>query len=300
MVIRYFFIKALYVLFIVIFASTDTVQAQETNDAITIENQFMRDIITMQRQSGLIEGLIARQRELQTIAGNYEKIGVPFKQPPPPKSVCEKLPANVLCMSFYPGLTVNQSIIDIRQEAYQQESHQNLLNSVSSVNIDRDVNVNNSDANTDFDYQAPPSLPSYSWSDLRCMGDNCSVLLVRNDNQDQRLRVKMGDSFGDLKVTSITFDKILGVQDGEIITIKPLSLDGSVMADEEENTPINMVSTANQDNNPVDIQGALENNFAKAFDNNPEFQNGSTSTSPTNPANESPNNQELLGPTGLF
>lgn len=267
----------------------------EKNGAFLVKNALMRDIIILQNQVNILEGLVERQSEVEDIALNYERIGVPFRQPKPPQSTCEKLPLNVLCLFFYPELPINQSIVSESIERYEERQQQKMDEAIEQLRrqVIEDARLNKSQGkNVETRQRA-----QYFWSDIQCKNNRCSAVIESNIDSNDKSRVRSGDMhINGLKITKIDPREgiVMAMYDGKKLEIKPLSLSGRGSGNERE---ISSIDKFNED----EIVDLLRDNIG----GNVDF-----STSPQVPVTTSPppmpvtNTQEalpeMLGTTGLF
>lgn len=248
----------------------------------SMKNELMRDVFILQNQINIIEGLVIRQGEIQTIANNYAKIGVPFKQPPPSRSVCAEIPLNILCFSSYPDLPVNVETMAKAEELFryrQQELLDEIIAEIMNVEVvsPNDDNVANVESIRRMDYH---------WADIRCKESRCSALLVTDEGNDSRFRVNVGDivDSGKLEITNITKTNVEALRKGEKIRIKPLSISGNPLP-----TPTDQ--TANE------VSQILAENLSNINDQAiPPQPVDSVDLISDSSSDEVP----VLGPTGLF
>lgn len=277
--------------------SEETSQPSPTSELqsdIVIKKPLMRDILILQNQNNLLKGLIERQASIKQISENYKNLGLPFVQPAPTKSVCEKLPANLLCLNFYPEMPQNAAIIDNFQPSTPPLDFQNQLDALNNIDLgnnDTPLTLNDTTAQTQPARQ-------YNWTDIQCLGNYCTALVTSDNNF--RMRVSEGDLLpDDARVSSISFSKVT-IKDGDnSADIKPLSLSNTVgqnSSPEADSVP--RISQPQNTNRPQSsgIRQLLDNNLA----------NNTPTTTPTMSDGDSFAGQEsstggtLMSPTGLF
>lgn len=164
----------------------------------SIDNVIMRDTLRLQYQINLLESLIRRQTEIQRIALSYEKIGIPFKQPAPPKTACEQLPFNILCMAFYPESDKYKDLIDERQEEAARERKRQMDQMMVNIDFGNfDETILTSEQGAVVREVRKKIVPSpdtlYIWSDIQCLAGKCTALLLKKDDPSIRFRARAGD-----------------------------------------------------------------------------------------------------------
>ena len=252
---------------------------QNDNVTIVLKNPLMRDVIYLQEQINLLEALVQRQAEIQKIATNYEQIGVPYKQPPPPANVCRKLPPNVLCIYFYPDMDSNRVFLSETRSRVRERQNMAVMQSLE-----------------DYSYTQPQSAQSepteilpiqtavYKWTDIECRLGNCTALITSSDNSDNRIRVKNGDKIdGDrLRIVSINPVGVIASIQGNEFTLQPASLAGNDYSPAPQSNDVSSILAETlMDDGNMNIQGQTQS---------------SSSMSQNEPAVPAP----MLGPTGLF
>jgi hypothetical protein len=261
-----------------------------------VKNELMRDIIILQNQINLLDGLVERQSEVQDIALNYERIGVPFRQPSPPRSTCEKLPLNVLCLFFYPELPTNQSIVSESIDRYEDRQQQRVDEAISLL---RQKAI--ADARLHRDGDKPivrEKRAQYYWSDIKCKNAQCSAVIESNIDSNDKLRVQSGDvHVNGLKITKIDPRDgiVLAMYDGKKVEIKPLALSGSSSVSERKESSGDVF-------NEDEIVDLLRENINGGVESTPSIPQAPVTTSPppmpvTNTPEALP---AMLGSTGLF
>ena len=246
---------------------------------ITLKRPLMRDIIYLQEQINLLKGLVERQAEIQKIATNYNDAGVPYNQPAPPISVCQKLPPNILCLFFYPNLDNNKEFLIETRQRIKNKNEQAFLESLQ--NYDLGDAAENESVQTSVE---PVSETKYAWTDIECKLEKCSALIVSTEDQTSRFRMHTGGKItSDIEVTSITPYEVKISKSGKQVVLQPLSTLGEIIAEPFPSS---------------DVQTILHNNIIK--------QNAPSNKSlPPVSSNETGGisddyNPITLGPTGLF
>lgn len=272
--------------------------SSESNKFV-VKNPLMRDIIILQNQINLLDGLVERQSEVQDIALNYERIGVPFSQPSPPRSTCEKLPLNVLCLFFYPELPTNQSIVSESIDRYEERRQQKIDEAISSLR-QKAIEGIRLQRNDDKPIITKNKQDQYYWSDIRCRSNQCSAVIESNADSNDKLRVKSGDvHVNGLKITKIDPREgvVMAMYDGKKVEIKPLSLSGNSSISERE-------SNSSDEFNEDEIVDLLRENISNGIENGPVVSMPQTPVTISPPSIPVTNIQEalpeMLGATGLF
>lgn len=176
-----------------------------------LRNQYFTDITTIQYQISLLEILIKRQEKNKEIGESFKQIGIPHKEPAPPRSVCEELPVNLLCGRFYPELYgLNKPLTPV--------SRQGLDDFIAGRTPPT--------LNTGPVEEAPKPKgfnPPYEWADISCAYGSCKATLVQTEGRSHRLTVFEGSALKDgLSVKTISFNRVVIVSDkGESKEITP-------------------------------------------------------------------------------
>lgn len=256
----------------------ESIPSQNASQAnIAIKKPLMRDILVLQNQINLLQGLIQRQSNIQQISENYKNVGIPFIPPAPPQSICEKLPVNILCLNFYPDIEKNVSVIDDFEPILPSVTMQNQLDALGNIDIG-----GMDDGMDSNQYNDVVIDDGYSWADIQCLGNNCNALLVSNNDSNIRVRLNEGDSLDSkTKVVSISSFKVTVKKDGELIDLQPLSVSNQVIA----NVTPKVAPDVLDDSQSTDIRSLINNNL----------RNTTQSIQPD--VNEQ---SGLLSPTGLF
>lgn len=196
-------------------------------------NKYFKDIVTIQYQISLLKILNDRQKQNVEIAKAFKEIGLPYKEPPPSKSVCEEIPKNLLCITFYPEIYSDSDIAPINNSK-EQISLQDMINQRPSPK-DAEPKVIIHGVKKQKKKVAPkpkePEVkvfdPNYKWMEITCSKGQCRALL-RNTKTKKSMTVFQGDyipsSVKDerIQVANIEFNKVtLMNQKAEIKDIRP-------------------------------------------------------------------------------
>ena len=146
------------------------------------DNQYFTNITTLQYQNSLLEILMERQQKTKEIANSFKTIGLPFRQPPPPRNVCAELPKNQLCESFYSDL-YGATKIAPRQDR-----------PAKTTAVDTSTPVKKAVKKV-----KKPKKPPYRWADISCVAGDCRAVLVGfgQGAQAGRSSVKIGTQLKD-------------------------------------------------------------------------------------------------------
>jgi hypothetical protein len=255
------------------------------NSINNFKNPLLRDIIILQNQIIILEGLIERQGEIRNIANNYRKVGVPFKQSPPRESTCDQLPINALCMASYPEKGDNKFHIQEAYERYQELQKQEIINFYEDLMIQQanDMASANNGGNTSS--TASPMRPQaqFQWSDIRCLSGQCSAL-VESSRDSFRKRVSIGENLANtnIKISDIGVTGVMILRNGQKVKMSAKD------ATNDPNITETVVINENRNQDEIsEIESILANSF------------GGLNNVPAN-APAAPDSGELLGPTGLF
>lgn len=269
------------------FLSNSTKEQPLNNEeipSIKIQRALTQDILTLQGQINLLEVLIKRQAEISKLAKSYSDMGIPFKQPPPDLSACNKLPLNTLCVFSYPDLEKHNDIIIKVEKSLKGKNEtaiQQILESFEGLSLtaENEVLLNelvlpNGDINMVADIENEPVIEEhYFWEDIRCLNNKCTALIFSDEEQGDRVRVSPGYKVDEnISIVQITPTKVTAKIGDVMSTIQPKALEGKTQS---KNPPIK--SAEQEEKMQVSIAPPLT---APSFNTQPP--------------------ELLLGPTGLF
>lgn len=165
-------------------------------------NAYLSGILSLQSQIGLIQKLSERQESLTRLEEAYNDLGIPFTPPPPPRSVCEKIPPSVVCVTAYPDL--------MRVSLPPEDLEETPIPTVEAPQTREET-------------PEPEEIgPAYRWTDVSCAGGNCRAVLVDEDDAGTRRTVSEGDALPDGTIVSrISFEGVRVTQGGKDITLMP-------------------------------------------------------------------------------
>jgi len=273
-----------------------------------IKNTMMADTLRLQYQINLLERLIRRQTEIQRIAESYQGVGIPFRQPAPPATACTTLPANVLCMAFYPESARYKAMIEERREEARREQLRQMEAMLSEYNLAAADNQDSDDGvsgetgggkGSGKSTVASDPDPDYTWSDIRCLSGKCSALLESVSDETLRYRIRLNDELPDgSKVIKISASGIDVTKSDKNFNLRPKGM------------------AAPQPSRGRAVSEILQNQFGTDSDSSKSANAktaGSSSLSAISDAAIPPQNilddalgaglpslPPLLGPTGLF
>jgi|GEM_PF-3159334 len=270
--------------------STQNSNASNVNSIINIKRPLTRDILLLQEQINILEALVERQNGITKIADNYEKIGIPFIQPLPERSICEKLPVNVLCLYSYPKMDKNTDIVKDAEIRIQNAQNEAFNQAIESLQIEKKNNRSVEPPRLNEDLlsrlgnieESSQSLNSeqtteiieenlFLWSDIQCVQSECSALVISGSDPNNRFRVSEGDELDKtVKIVTITPTRVTAKIDGKNEAISPLAIEGKAQPTQRKKE----ISEVNFKNIPTTKQATETSNL--------------------------PPKQDLLGPTGLF
>lgn len=276
---------------------------------LKLRNKTLSDTLLLQYQISLLKILLERQAEIDNIASSFEKLGIKFNQPAPDKTICERLPENLLCMLFYPEM------FDIDVEAY--------TNPQPAFDMSQFLPTNTPNATpTPNGAPAPSSAPEpepepeeittpYLWSDIQCAISVCKVVLLDRRNPGKAYTVRSGQKMPDDSIVAeISYNGVKVNKKGEILTVEPAPANGILAGGEEvdaqegavrgifesagmaNNAESNAAPTSNDSSTNTDNDGSLFDNVPEPAQSDEQF----ISDFAPAPADE----PSSLGPTGLF
>lgn len=277
---------------------------------LKLRNKTLSDTLILQYQISLLKILIQRQGEIDKIAGSFGKLNIKFNQPAPEKTICHRLPENLLCMLFYPAL------FGIDVEAYtnpQPAVDMSLFPSPTPVQNIAEAPVTPSEDNTAPKQAEEPEeekiTTPYFWSDIQCAVSVCKVVLVDSRNPNRFITARSGQKLPDDSIVAeISYNGVKVNKEGELLRVEPAPVNGGMRpnTDPEPEMIGNILQEAGigtQTDEPVptkqtalteetDSSEALFDSVPAPADSEEEF----TSTNAPTPNDE----PETLGPTGLF
>lgn len=277
---------------------------------LKLRNKQLSDTLLLQYQISLLKILLERQTEIDNIARSFEKLGIKFNQPAPDKTICERLPENLLCMLFYPEM------FDIDVEAYTNPQPAFDMSQFLPANTPNNGQTPN---NTPAPTAAPEPEPEpeeittpYLWSDIQCAISVCKVVLLDRRNPGKAYTVRSGHIMPDDSIVAeISYNGVKINKKGEILTVEPAPADGILGGegtDVEDGAVRGIFETAGMSENgtntttptsTVNEAAPASETDSSLFDSVPEpAQSDGQFTSDFAPAPV--DEPSSLGPTGLF
>jgi hypothetical protein len=281
----------------------------------------MRDILVLQEQVNILDAMVQRQAEISRIADNYEDVGINFRQPLPPEDTCRKIPVNLLCLVAYPDMEEYTPFFDEQKERLVQKQQEAMEEAIASLMESMEENRSSPTSNMqeslsniedDLGVDLSPELTVkdiYFWSDIQCALGQCSALIVSSLDENERHRVRKGDSIDeDITIRDINLGGVQVNANDENIFLRPLPLGGfetAVSGVERRQTRElsglldRELQSVPDNNNSPDILRGLEQSPNGASQN---VQETSVSSPPPEFFGEdsAPEEAPTLGPTGLF
>lgn len=151
-----------------------------------INNMDMRAHLLLQNEITMLGALQDWQAQVASLQDTYETAGLPFVQPPPPRSICEQVPSNTLCNDAYPDLAPRPAISETPEAAI------NTLAISGVATKSAPIEPVMSQAN------------NYEWASISCVTNNCQAVLL-DKTQNTTFTVENGEILqSGVTVTDIT------------------------------------------------------------------------------------------------
>lgn len=135
-----------------------------------IKNEEMRSILQLQNQIMMIQALTNWQSQITKLEETYQKAGLPFSAPNPPRAICEQVPPNSVCGAAYADLGTGAPLLPMPQ---------NNMPKPEPVKAEAEPEPKKPVAEAEPE---EPEAPRYRWADIRCMANACSAVLINEDN----------------------------------------------------------------------------------------------------------------------
>lgn len=171
-------------------------------------NRYLNTFLALQRQNVLLTKLLAREKSLVDMVGNYKRIGITYDPPKPDLTMCQELPLNLACAVGYPD---------------QYGSFLPPPPSLPAVPI-MPVIISSDDLPKAVETLSPDAgLRDLLWTDITCLNTVCrAVITPDQNNAAARYSVKVGDSLPPGgTVQSISYGGVVINHKGETITLEP-------------------------------------------------------------------------------
>ena len=206
------------------------------------ENQYLRDLVKLQHQNSVLEQLLARQVEIERVADAYGNLGVEYRRPAPPIGICRQLPANLLCMSYYPNSypemmqgvqnQVRQRVEEIVTMLRDADEHtRQVLDHARNPQADEEEEV----------VEIVEKKREFRWSDISCLAGSCEAVIRDVDNVGFALTVQLGDVLPDgsqivgISASGVDIMPKSDTEKAERVALSPLPVGGIEAVPTEEN-----------------------------------------------------------------
>lgn len=213
----------------------------------TIPNNYLSDSMKLNYQISLLEKMVERQSALDKVGDSFDKLGVDFDAPPPPRGICAQLPANAPCLKAYPDLY--GELVSSRK-AYYEELNAKATGALSGTNMGASDQENaeakaareKAEAERKEREAKKERQERYRWSNVSCVIGQCHGVIVSGKDDGFRATVRKGMRLPDnTLVQDISATGIRVSIDGDSIALRPAPGDSSV-ATNADGTP----ATANE------------------------------------------------------
>lgn len=183
-----------------------------------LDNDYLKDTLTLHHQIGLLERLIERQTAISKIENAYAEMGIPFRSVAPPREICVQLPLSIPCARGYPDLSAGVTDISIDSAAVSSDALPLPEIVVAPAPVENPLPP---DPQGMAGREGEPE--KYSWTEVSCAGGKCKAVLVENETPSIRHAVTAGDALpdGGGTVSAISFDGVLISRDGKTIPLEP-------------------------------------------------------------------------------
>lgn len=285
-----------------------------------LRNPLLSDTMLLQYQISLLKVMIKRQGEIDRIAQSYKKLDLPFKQPAPDKTVCERLPENLLCILYYPDLF-----------GYDVDKMSGMPPMLTGLDF---MMAPATPAPTPAPVAPAPSAPvaapapppvepeeekvssPYQWADIQCAGRACRAVLLDTEKTGRRMTVRMGEKLPDESIVQdISIAGVRVSKKGESLALDPAPATpsaepgegfgeiGDMLRASGISTTPSAPPAAMPAANPAQAGGEPSSPFsneAPATDNGPGAPFANDAATVSSPAPAPAGEPAMLGPTGLF
>lgn len=261
----------------------------------TLTNPWLRDVLRLNHQNGLLQRLVERQENVSKVGASYAKMGLNYTPSPPDLKLCKQLPMNAPCASAYPDLYggyVAARRAEIAQERKELEKQAAEIRARERAMAGKPVDE---------------SIPQFEWTDIRCLHNTCSAVVREKDNAAKTKTVRAGQTLAkNIQVAAISEQGVTLKVKGKAVDVPPAPVgeaSGTTSSDSTQgsNPALNLANTAMQGfanpNQPVPFQTA----------GSPTQQQQGTASAAAAPAPASPQasggsetQSQALGETGLF
>lgn len=281
-------------------------QGDLSNSFAMIPNEQLAAQLKLQHQISIMQKLIARQSELKKLADIYEKMGLTFSEPPPPRALCEQIPVNTVCLSHYNDL-YPESVGAVRA-AYEAEIAE-LRKSLTRNNNELDDGVVDEKARAEAERKRKAALEAarrkqelaerkgrYQWTDIRCTNNNCMAVLVASRDESKRFTVRAQTRLPDgTLVEDISEEGIRINIKGDLVDVQGAPATDAPKSASTASQPQKMMPKAANNSTPENIQpdtGAVKTADTKAA-STPDLET-------TPPQGSQASASPALAPSNLF
>ncbi len=288
-----------------------------------IGNPYLSDTMKLNYQISLLDKLVMRQSALDKIVEAYGGMGVSFPAPPPPRGICEQLPANGPCLAAYPELY--SDLVAERKKYYQD-----MVVKAKEAEPDRKKGESDEEMAARKKREAEEKArlaeiearkTRYKWAELTCLAGECKGVLVHSTDPTIRYTVHAGTRLPDgTVVESVRPGDVRVSMDGEMIKLRPAPGEEDSNANMQAINPLaealsssgvdtgNLPSGANGSTSEARAAAAniVANATGGSVDGNTPPPIASTpgpmpvEGQPAPPPSASPADGAPLGPSGLF
>jgi hypothetical protein len=241
------------------------------------ENKALADTLLLQYQISILRMIIKRQDEMGRIIQSYKQLGVPFKQPKPAKTTCERIPENLLCILSYPslfgievpetgqsqqvalpggnaasggmdflmaaGANNNDPFADFPGANMTSVNESDFLNRGSGRSSSGNRRDDSSNKRGGSSKREEPVTSPYLWSDIQCAGRVCRAVLINSERAGVRRTVRLGDLLPDNSVVeNISVEGVSLNLLGQTLTIDPAPANEGLINDDANNNDFGTIS----------------------------------------------------------
>lgn len=273
------------------------------------DNTYLRDLIKLQHQIYIMEKLIERQTEIERVAEAYASMKIAYSRPAPPYGICTQLPANALCMAYYPNLyrgAMQSAQAKIAEEvtelvAMVQDANKKAEQVIADgKKMKKEAKEGKIGAN-----KTGQGKGDYRWNDISCLAGACQAVIQDAEKSSFRQTVSLGDQLPDdsiIVAIAATGVRVKNGPNGKEKQLKPMPLGGAETIPNAQN-PFGIPGLVNLDENaappplfefappptptssadvPLEVQSSPEEGaLVEAV---PETQGESTTVAPVLPA----------------
>lgn len=198
----------------------------------SIENDYLADTMKLNYQMSLLDKMIQRQSELAKITESYAALGVPFDEPPPPRGICEQLPANAPCLKYYPELY--DALVSERRAHYEEleakaraaalaRNPEAAAAAAAANDPEAAARARKAEAERKARIAAQERKDRYRWSDVTCLAGTCRGVIVKPSAPGYQVSVRTGSRLPDgTTVQDVSRAGIRISIAGDVIQLRPV------------------------------------------------------------------------------